>query len=219
MNTDGSGAVEISLACALDTPKGIALDLVNDKMYVASAATASNGNIFRMNLDGTICEMLQSGLTDPTDIALDLAAGQMYWTSFNGGAIYRASLNGGAATTLISGLNSPAGLALDIPANNIYWVNFGGGSGTISRADLDVPIPADVTPIGFTNGPHDIALHLPLPVVWDGGGVDNNWSTGLNWSTDVVPTASDAVLFDATSAKDAVINTSASVAEMTIAAA
>jgi hypothetical protein len=34
-----------------------------------------------------------------------------------------------------------------------------------------------------------------------------------------VPTASDAVLFDATSAKDAVINTSASVAEMTIAAA
>jgi hypothetical protein len=98
-------------------------------------------------------------------------------------------------------------------------VNFGGGSGTISRADLDVPIPADVTPIGFTNGPHDIALHLPLPVVWDGGGADNNWSTALNWSTNAVPTPSDAVLFDATSTKDAVIDTSASVAEMTIAAA
>ena len=215
MNTDGSGTVEISLSCTIDTPKGIVLDLVDGKMYIASAG---NGTIFRMNLDGTSCETIQTGLNDPTDIALDIAAQQIYWTSFNDDAIYTASLNGGAASTLISGYDGPAGLALDIPANKIYWVNY--FDNTIFRADLDGTNPTDITPTGsVANGPHDIALHLPLPVVWDGGGVDNNWSTDENWSTDVEPTATDAVLFDATSTKDAVIDVNASVAEMTIAAA
>src|SRR5580765_7763621 len=31
---------------------------------------------------------------------------------------------------------------------------------------------------------------------WNGGGVDNNWMTPLNWSGGVAPTASDVVVFD-----------------------
>ncbi len=42
--------------------------------------------------------------------------------------------------------------------------------------------------------------------VWDGGGVDNNWSTPENWSDDAVPLATDNVVFDNTSSKDAVID-------------
>lgn len=41
-------------------------------------------------------------------------------------------------------------------------------------------------------------LHAPLRAqTWDGGGTDNNWSTGLNWSTDSIPTAGP-VLFNNT---------------------
>lgn len=44
-------------------------------------------------------------------------------------------------------------------------------------------------------------------LTWDGGGGDNNWSTSANWSGDVVPTSADAVIFNATSVKNSVIDT------------
>src|SRR5215208_4529168 len=31
---------------------------------------------------------------------------------------------------------------------------------------------------------------------WDGGGGDDNWSTGANWSNDAAPIANDALVFD-----------------------
>ena len=35
------------------------------------------------------------------------------------------------------------------------------------------------------------------PFVWDGGGADNNWSTGLNWDVDAAPAATaDTMTFD-----------------------
>ncbi len=46
-------------------------------------------------------------------------------------------------------------------------------------------------------------------VTWDGGGgVDTNWSTGLNWSTDSPPGASDVATFDNTSDNDSTIDAS-----------
>ena len=40
------------------------------------------------------------------------------------------------------------------------------------------------------------------PIVWDGGGSDENWTTAENWVGDVVPTKFDSVLFNSTSTKD-----------------
>ena len=34
------------------------------------------------------------------------------------------------------------------------------------------------------------------PYIWDGGGVDANWNTPQNWSTDVVPGAGDVAIFN-----------------------
>ncbi|MCB9430637.1 MAG: hypothetical protein H6668_01520 [Ardenticatenaceae bacterium] len=42
--------------------------------------------------------------------------------------------------------------------------------------------------------------------VWDGGGTTNNWSEAANWEPDMVPTVGEAVLFNATSSKNAVID-------------
>ncbi|MCA9968905.1 MAG: hypothetical protein KC425_01755, partial [Anaerolineales bacterium] len=56
------------------------------------------------------------------------------------------------------------------------------------------------------------------PVVWDGGGADNNWSTAENWSGDQVPGAGDTVVFDGTSSKDAAIDAAFTVDNLYVAA-
>ncbi|MEM7585073.1 MAG: cadherin domain-containing protein, partial [Acidobacteriota bacterium] len=54
---------------------------------------------------------------------------------------------------------------------------------------------------------------------WDGGGTTDHWSEAANWVGDVVPTALDAVVFDATSSKDAGVDGTfgGSVASLTMA--
>jgi len=43
--------------------------------------------------------------------------------------------------------------------------------------------------------------------VWDGGGADNNWDTGLNWAGDTAPTSgSEDAQFDGTSTKSVTVN-------------
>ena len=53
---------------------------------------------------------------------------------------------------------------------------------------------------------------------WDGGGATNNWSEPANWSGDVVPTANDDVVFDATSTKNATVDVNSGVRNLNIAA-
>jgi len=47
-----------------------------------------------------------------------------------------------------------------------------------------------------------------LALTWDGGGVDNNWSTCENWSSDTCPGSGDALTFNSTSTKDSVVDAS-----------
>ncbi|MBX7251652.1 MAG: hypothetical protein K1X50_06675, partial [Candidatus Promineofilum sp.] len=53
---------------------------------------------------------------------------------------------------------------------------------------------------------------------WDGGGATNNWSEAANWSGDIVPAPTDDVIFDATSTKNATLDTSVTVRSITIGA-
>ncbi|MDA0244212.1 MAG: Ig-like domain-containing protein [Chloroflexi bacterium] len=43
-------------------------------------------------------------------------------------------------------------------------------------------------------------------IIWDGGGADNNWNTAANWNPDRIPTATDLVIFNGTSSKNAFVN-------------
>ena len=52
--------------------------------------------------------------------------------------------------------------------------------------------------------------------IWDGGGADGNWSNALNWSDNTAPTSADEVIFNQTSVKNAVINQSFTVTNLTI---
>ncbi len=49
-------------------------------------------------------------------------------------------------------------------------------------------------------------VQVAVGITWDGGGATNNWSEPANWSGDVVPVASDDVVFDGTSTKDCLVN-------------
>lgn len=46
---------------------------------------------------------------------------------------------------------------------------------------------------------------------WDGGGADGKWTTAANWDGDVLPAASDAVIFTSSSSDDCLLDTSVSV--------
>ena len=70
----------------------------------------------------------------PLNIALDLAAGKIYWTDAHGGKIQRANLDGSDAKALVTDTRMAYGLALDLSARQMYWTNT--LTGKIRRASL-----------------------------------------------------------------------------------
>jgi DNA-binding beta-propeller fold protein YncE len=72
----------------------------------------------------------------PCGVALDPAAGEVYWTNFFSGEIRAANLDGsGTASTLFTDTGLVCGVALDRAAGKIYWANFSANS--IRVANLD----------------------------------------------------------------------------------
>ncbi|HVE57652.1 MAG TPA: hypothetical protein VNB22_12535, partial [Pyrinomonadaceae bacterium] len=70
-----------------------------------------------------------------------------------------------------------------------YSVRINGGGGEISVLTVTDPAGCDAN-----------------QKTWDGGGATNNWSEAANWTCDALPTASDTVIFDGTSAKAATVD-------------
>ena len=91
-------------------PCGLALDVVNGKMYWTSCSYA--GEIQRADLDGSRVEDLITGLGQSVGIALDVVNGKMYWTDSYAGKSQRADLDGSNVEDLITDLEWPAYIAL-----------------------------------------------------------------------------------------------------------
>ena len=121
-NLDGS-QVEDLIASGLDVSANMALDVAAGKMYwtnyqwTGTALVPGSGEILRANLDGSQAEdLVTSGLDRPDGLALDVAAGKMYWADRDKSKIQRANLDGSQVEDLItSGLDRPSDIALDIP--------------------------------------------------------------------------------------------------------
>ncbi|RKU31454.1 hypothetical protein C6499_04570, partial [Candidatus Poribacteria bacterium] len=73
-NLDGSAIEDI--ITDLKSPRGIALDVPNGKMYWADLGA---GKIQRANLDGSDVEDIITGLLGPNGIALDSDGNKIYW--------------------------------------------------------------------------------------------------------------------------------------------
>ena len=148
-----------------------------------------SGDIRRADLDGgSNIQIVIDGGGSPEGIALDPAAGKMYWTKWNGhaGKIQRSDLDGSNPETIVvTGRWHPRGIALDLDADKVYYtvssrylarddgvvvdVYLSGG---VRRANLDGSSPEDLVWEEWLEGLEvDIALNVSAGTMfWTDGG-------------------------------------------------
>lgn len=86
-----------------------------------------SGAIRRADLDGSNIKSVIDGGGSPEGIALDPAAGKLYWTEWRSGwgatgKIQRSDLDGSNLETLVvTGAEHPRGIALDLEGDRIYF--------------------------------------------------------------------------------------------------
>ncbi len=155
---DGGNVTTIVPVAGTWTPKQLKLDAQHGKLYWSDR---EGMRIMRANLDGSDIETLvetaqgDAAREDARNwcvgIALDLAAGKMYWTqkgSGGNGRIFRANLDipkGEDAAhrtdieTLFDGLPEPIDLDLDLGNRTMYWADRGDPprGNTVNRAPMD----------------------------------------------------------------------------------
>ena len=141
MNLDGTN-VETLVSEGTSVKEDIALDVPGGKMYWVQWGSPLDGNkIQRANLDGSNIEdlftdfTLGTGEIGPRGIALDIAAGKMYWTDCGGSKIQRADLNGTNVEDIVFDSTCPHHIALDANSSKLYWTDW--DAGKIQRANLD----------------------------------------------------------------------------------
>ena len=115
--------------------------------WLASAASASdsiywtsytNSGAVRVgDLGGSGARDLFTGESSPEGVAIDAAAGTIYWADTTSGAIRVANLDGTGARDLYTGESQPSGVAIDPAAGLIYWADAVSGSGAIRVGNLD----------------------------------------------------------------------------------
>jgi hypothetical protein len=100
------------------------------------------GRIFSMNPDGSESKTLVTGCRLPDGLAVDSAAGYIYWTNMgvphkNDGSIERADLDGGNRRFIIpeGGTFTPKQLHLEKKSGKLYWSDREGMR--VMRANLD----------------------------------------------------------------------------------
>jgi hypothetical protein len=102
----------------------------------------SGGRIFSLNPDGSDSKTLVTGCRLPDGLAVDSAAGYIYWTNMgiphkNDGSIERADLDGGNRRFIIAegGTFTPKQLHLEKKSGKLYWSDREGMR--VMRANLD----------------------------------------------------------------------------------
>ncbi|MEZ4793325.1 MAG: PKD domain-containing protein [Gelidibacter sp.] len=93
LTLDGTGTVNDVASIAGKGGVGLAYDSVNEKIYFSDFEVYPNGNIWRMNVDGSELENIASGIGDPYAVALDVEGGKVYWVDDDGN-VSKANLDG-----------------------------------------------------------------------------------------------------------------------------
>jgi len=116
-------------------------------------------NIQRTSSDGIHQQALIDRVQFIRDVALDVAAGKIYWTTYSiGKKIQRSNLDGSNVEDVITALDAPLAIALDVAGQKIYWSEASSSMSKICRANLD-DSNVEVLVSGL-NTPNDIALDI-----------------------------------------------------------
>jgi DNA-binding beta-propeller fold protein YncE len=172
-NLLGGNGQNLSISGAvLDHPLGVAIDSGTGKMYWANFGSSINyctgalrgGNTISFaNLDGTGGGFLNTNgatVSGPDGLAIDAAAGRLYWANDHANSISYANLDGSGGNNLninSATLNCPAGVAVDPAGGRVYWTNFVGN--TIGYAKLDGSGSGILPTTGASmSGPYGLAI-------------------------------------------------------------
>jgi len=157
---DGSNH-ELLISNQFTDLSGIALDLVNNKMYLTDQA----GSVAWANLDGTGIQTLATG-GRPSGVAVDSTNNKFYWTDWEGeNNVWQADLDGSNATAIItSQFSNLNGIDVDPTIGKIYLADTGGFDGigsspSIASANLD---GSGLSIIASGGRPSDVAI-VPEP--------------------------------------------------------
>ncbi|XP_070536212.1 low-density lipoprotein receptor-related protein 4-like [Ptychodera flava] len=119
---NGSGTMDV-IATGLESPGGIAVDWVTDKLYWTDSGTS---RIEVATLEGLHRKVIVwQNLEKPRAIALHPVEGTMYWTDWGSTPkIERAAMDGSSRKSVVSdGLFWPNGLTIDYAGHRLYWVD------------------------------------------------------------------------------------------------
>ena len=109
--------------------------LASDSIYWSSYQ--ANGAIRLGGLGGTGAGSLYPAESSPEGIAIDPAAGKIYWADTTSGAIRVANLDGSGVQNLYTGESQASGVAIDPATGKIYWADAISGSGAIRVGNLN----------------------------------------------------------------------------------
>ena len=190
-----------SLVPVSDRCKGRAsqqfLAAIDHALQVAGDARPQSVSEWRAELDDTpivrqIADLITTGLSYPSSIALDVGRGKMYWTNW-GVKIQCANLDGLNVEDLITtGLSYPSSIALDMERGKMYWTDV--SAKKIQRANLNGSNVEDLVTRGLRY-PDGIALDVGRrKMYWtdrvtdkiqranlDGSNVEDLVTRGLDW--------------------------------------
>lgn len=134
-----------ALALSICAIGGLASTASADSIYWSSYTNP--GGILVGDLGGAGTQRLFSGEISPEGVAIDPAAGKIYWAETGTGAgtgtangtsaIRVANLDGTGARDLYTGESQASGVAIDPSAGLIYWADAVRGAGTIRVGNLD----------------------------------------------------------------------------------
>ena len=132
--------------------------LAADSIYWSSYTNA--GAVRVGDLGGSGARDLLTGESSPEGVAIDAAAGKIYWADTTSGAIRVANLDGTGARDLYTGETKPSGVAIDPAAGLLYWANAVSGSGAIRVGRVDgsgarTLFAGESYPVGVTIDPAD----------------------------------------------------------------
>lgn len=121
LSLDGSGTTTDILNVAGKGGVGMAYDATNQKIYFSDFDTNPFGKIWKMNPDGSDLANIVDNILEPYAIALDVAAGKIYWVD-DAGNVSRANLDGSSLEIGILNVADASwrALALDIENNKMY---------------------------------------------------------------------------------------------------